>query len=153
MGQSRSVKGTSLEKQLGEVERELMALKAIHQYPPSQINYSYFSNPLDVTSYIYYSGVTHYGINASFIFTSRLKDIYPRTMLQIGPVGGALRYGVLMSQRSEKIGANKVRIVIQLIDTVIPMDSPYQFSTRFTVASNISGTLTLEKTYVLPSPT
>lgn len=153
MGQSRSVKGTSLEKQLGEVERELMALKAIQQYSPSQINYSYFSNPVDVTSYIYYSGGTHYGINASFIFTSRLKGIYPRTMLQIGPVGGALRYGVLMSQRSEKIGANKVRIVVQLIDTVIPMDSPYQFSTRFTVASNISGTLTLEKTYVLPSPT
>lgn len=152
MSQARSFKNSSLENQIADIERELTALKAIQQYSPSQINYSYYSNSVDVTSYLYYSGATHYGINASFIFTSRLKDVFPRTILQIGPVGSSLRYGVIMCQRSERLSKNQVRMVIQLADTVIPMDSPYQFSTKFTVASNTVGTLELEKTYVLPSP-
>ena len=152
MGQAKSFKKTALDGQMAEIERELTALKAIQQYAPSQINYSYLSNPVDVTSYIYMSGGTHYGINASFIFTSRLQNIYPRTMMQVGPTDGEPNDGVMLSQRSEKISANQVRITVQLVDTMIPMAGPYQFKTRFRVASNVVGTLILESTYVLPSP-
>lgn len=149
MGQLKSFKSTSLEKQLATVEKELISLKAIQQYSPSQINYSYTSNNVAVASYQYISGSQAQGVIVSLLFTSHFPNIYPKTSIVFSRNAGD-HGGVLIDCRTERAGSNQARLYIQAVDTMIPMSTPTAFTANFRVLSNVSGVLTLEKTYVRP---
>lgn len=154
MGQFKSYSSLNIERELSSVENELLKLKAIQRYSPSQINYSYQSNSVTVNSYVWgtpadYIG-NHHGIVASLIFTSYFPHIYPRvSMVRLNYTPGIYN-GVLLNYRSERVSANQARIYLQYVDTVIPMDSAHLFTVVLAVKSNVSGVLALEKTYVVP---
>ena len=156
MGQAKSYNESYLEKQMGKIESEIIQLKAIQNYDPSQINYSYKSNSVSIDAYQIAPSVPdygHYGILASLIFTSRFPNIFPRVSFDYTGYGQASGYigdGALLTQRTEYWSKNQTRIIIYLLDTLIPMDTPYQFNIQAFVYSNVAGTLALEKTYVIP---
>lgn len=153
MGQYRSYRDSFLDNEMIKVEQEMLQLKAIQRYSPFQMNYSYLSNTVSVSSYVWGTPgaqiENHHGVVASFIFTSYFPTIYPRVSWV--HINGNQGYsGVLMHYRTERAGDNKVRIYVQYYDTVIPMDPPHPFTLSCAVKSNVSGVLALEKTYVVP---
>lgn len=154
MGQYQSYNDSFLSKEMIKIEEELLKLKAIQRYSPSQINYSYQSNSVTVDSYVWATPASyidnHHGIVACFTFTSYFPNIYPRVSMVRLNYRENTYNGVLLSYRTEKAGANKVRIYVQYSDTVIPMDSPHPFTVELAMKSNVSGVFALEKTYVVP---
>ena len=134
---------------MADIERELVSLKAIQQYSPSQIKYSYVSNTVSVASYEYMDGQRAQGVIVSLLFTSHFPNIYPKISMTFTTNPGD-RGGVLTDYRTENAGSNRARLYIKAVDTMIPMSAPTAFTANFTVSSNVSGVLTLEKTYVIP---
>ena len=154
MGQYKSYRDTYLDREIAEIEKELIGLKAVQRYSPEQINYAYQSNSVTVNSYVYGTPAenvgNHHGILASFLFTSYFPTIYPRvSMVRLNYTPNTYN-GVLINYRTEKVSSNQVRIYLQYIDTVIPMDSPHAFTVELAMRSNVTGVFRLEKTYVVP---
>ncbi len=145
MSQYSSYIGRSLVNRLTKAEMDLIGLKSKQIYNSGQMNFSFESNPVTVKSYLWQpTAHDHYGILASLVFTSQLKDIYPRVALSYDA-------GFLVSLRYEQKSENEARMVVQLVDQLVPMEDPVQFTTNFKVYSNTQGVLKLENTYVLPS--
>ena len=149
MGQYKSFNENNIEHRLVKLEQNLKELKAVQQYSPSQMNYSYVSNIVSVPSYLAYNANSHYGVVASFLFTSTLPNTFPRISMQYSYNNNASCW--VLYQRVEYVSKNKSRLVLQAVDTVVPLSAPHEFTINVWVNSNISGTLELEKTYVLPA--
>lgn len=148
MGQYASYNDQFLDRKLRDIEKEIISLKAIQKYDPSQLNYSYQSNRVNIPSYLISPNTPnygHYGILATLIFTSKLPNVFPRVSFDYEGSG------LLITQRTEYWSKNQTRVLIYMVDTLVPMAPPYQFTINAFVYSNTVGTLTLEKTYVLPS--
>ena len=151
MSQYQSFKNQSLDKRLVRIEQELLKFKAKQIYDPKQVNYSYRSNYLDVEAYRIRPDDPYnnqYGILASLVFTSYFPNVFPRISLDASYTKNT---GVLLNMRTEKASNNSVRIVVYLLDSVVPLATPQQFTARFVVLSNSNGTLKLERTYVVPA--
>lgn len=152
MSQFQTYKDRMLEPTLVRIEQELIKLKSIQHYSPSEINYSYQSNTLGVHSYNRGGWETAEGVIASLLFTSHFPDIFPRVSLVFYGVGDdGSSPGALMDLRYEKVSANTVRIYVNTIDSPVPMSAPVPFTANFYVYSNVNGILSLEKTYVIPT--
>ena len=149
MSQFSSIQEKNLERQLIKIEKDLLSLKAKQFYDPKQINYTYSSDNVSVSSYtIFSTGSNNQGILATFIFSSYFPTIYPRVILQ---VNYSSSYGILLNTKYERYSQNQCKITAFVVDEVVPLSPAHSFVANFVVRSNVAGTLALEKTYVLPN--
>lgn len=144
MGQYSSFNSNNLENRLVKAEQEILRLKAIQNYDPQQIKYTYRSNTLSIDSYrVFPNDSNNHGVIATLLFTSYFPNIFPRVSLTWS--GDAVQ----LSNRYEYASKNAVRIMIYFMDSVIPMSAPDPFTLSLVAESNVSGKLELERTYTV----
>lgn len=135
MGQYKSYNESNLEKQLVDIEQDLIKIKATQQYDFTQMNMSYDSGEVKVTSYYVWENVTDiYGICARFIFTSPLRSPAPRAEMTV-------RNALTTVGRVTKLNENSLEFLMSIYTNGAQ-------DVFFSVKSNVKGDLRLDKTYV-----